>query len=428
MNVVAVDPDDPEIVYAGGDLEPHASRCTAARSTDGGATWSCMTPQTQSDFTSDFTDLVIDPRDPRILYALFSGVFHRSADRGQTWTVVAPRSHAIGHLTLDPSRRNRFYALSRIGPGVLRSDNGGRSWISVTAGLPENSFVHDLLLDPTRPDRVWIAVEIFEIGQVGKSTSRIFRSDEAGNHWTEVSAGLAAGDVVLHLAADPRAGRRPLRGHGRAGAVPAGGGGVTSWSVIASPVASCSLVLLGLSASSAPTWGARWEALPLWGGEVRLAAAADLSVVYAAAPNGGLYQSTNGGLTWQFIANGPPGHFDLFLKVDPFAPRRLYIKGWDPLTFFYHLYRSEDGGRRWQRSDAGFAADSVADFALDPSTPGLVYAATSAGVFRSRNRGISWSRISDLRLHRIAVTPRRSGRPARRSDPERSGVDAAEHR
>lgn len=205
VNVVEVDPENPDIVYAGGDLEPHASRCTAVRSTDGGANWSCITPPTQSDFTSDFTDLVIDPRDPRILYALFSGVFHRSADRGETWTIVSPRSHAIGHLTLDPSRRNRFYALSRIGPGVLRSDNGGRSWISVIPGLPEHSFVHDLLLDPARPNRVWIAVEVFETGQVGKSTSRIFRSDDAGSHWTEVSAGLAPGTVVLHLAADPRA-------------------------------------------------------------------------------------------------------------------------------------------------------------------------------------------------------------------------------
>ena len=205
VRVVAVDPENPDFVYAGGNLEPHSSPCTAVRSTDGGATWSCMTPPTQSDFTSDFTDLVIDPRDPRILYALFSGVFHRSADRGQTWTVVSPRSQAIGHLTLDPTRRDRFYALSRIGLGVLRSDDGGRSWISVASGLPEHSFAHDLLLDPERPDRVWIAVEIFETGPAGKSTSRIFRSDDAGRHWTDESAGLPPGTVVLHLAADPRA-------------------------------------------------------------------------------------------------------------------------------------------------------------------------------------------------------------------------------
>jgi photosystem II stability/assembly factor-like uncharacterized protein len=154
---------------------------------------------------SDFTELVIDPRDPRILHGLFNGFLYRSADRGQTWRRVAAQARALDHLTLDPARQDRFFALSYTGPGVWRSDDGGRSWTFLTAGLPAIGFTHDLLLDPSRPGRVWVAIEVPEVGQVGKSQGRVFRSDDAGQHWTEVSAGLEPGAVVTHLAADPRA-------------------------------------------------------------------------------------------------------------------------------------------------------------------------------------------------------------------------------
>ncbi len=198
--VVAVDPVDPDIVYGGGFFHPHAAtNCTAARSTDGGATWSCIS-------SSNFTELAIDPRDPRILYALLSGVLHRSPDRGQTWKKVSAKARALDHLTLDPTKPGRFFALSRIGPGIWRSEDGGRRWTLLAAGLPEPGFVNDLLLDPSRPDRIWIAVEVFDLfGQVERSATRIFRSDDAGAHWTEVSDGLAPGVVVYRLAANPEA-------------------------------------------------------------------------------------------------------------------------------------------------------------------------------------------------------------------------------
>ena len=135
---------------------------------------------------------------------LFSGVLQRSADRGQTWKKVSARAQALDHLTVDPARQDRLFALSRIGPGIWRSEDGGRRWTLLAAGLPKVGFVSDLLLDPSRPDRIWIAVEVFALfGQVERSATRIFRSDDAGTHWTEVSDGLTPGVVVLRLAADP---------------------------------------------------------------------------------------------------------------------------------------------------------------------------------------------------------------------------------
>lgn len=193
--VVEVDPVDPDIVYAGGFFEPHGSSCTALRSTDGGETWSCLNRQGISDFDA----LAIDPHDPRVLYALFNDALYRSTDRGEAWEWL-PDLTGLGRLVSDPTRRNRLYAIEPEGPAVYRSDNGGRSWNFLTNELPPDGIVRDLLVDAS--GRVWAAVETRAVG-VRKPTGHVFSSDDAGRHWSEVSAGLR-GAIVLHLAADPR--------------------------------------------------------------------------------------------------------------------------------------------------------------------------------------------------------------------------------
>ena len=109
------------------------------------------------------------------------------------------RTRGLRRLEVDPSRSERLYALA--GSQLVRSDNGGRTWTAKLAVLPAGEM-HDFLLDPARPGRVWATAEYFEIGSY-KSTSRVFRSDDFGEHWTDMSAGLRAGTVIVELAADP---------------------------------------------------------------------------------------------------------------------------------------------------------------------------------------------------------------------------------
>jgi len=200
MTVIAVDPTDPEIVYAGGTRD--GARCSALRSTDGGATWRCISPVKPSDLYA----LVIDPRDPQVLYGLFDGILYRSANRGSSWKRVPsrPAGQLFGFLVNDPARSDRLYGISGNPPGVFRSEDGGRTWVAATRGLP-TAYPRDILADPSRPGRVWIAMQVFS--QTGvELTSRIFRSDDAGRHWTEMSDGIEPGAIVTELEIDPRDG------------------------------------------------------------------------------------------------------------------------------------------------------------------------------------------------------------------------------
>jgi len=193
--VVEVDPVDPDIVYAGGFIEPHAGACTAVRSTDGGATWSCM----EALGSRNFSALAIDPRHPRNLYAESNEELFHSTDRGVTWTILPRPPSGFSRLEVDPFRSERLYAIA--GNTLFRSDDGGQTWTIQFVAQPTGS-VHDILLDPQRKNRIWLTAEYGDFNSY-KSTSRVFRSDDAGEHWTEVSRGLRPGTVILELAADP---------------------------------------------------------------------------------------------------------------------------------------------------------------------------------------------------------------------------------
>ena len=55
-------------------------------------------------------------------------------------------------------------------------------------------------------------------------------------------------------------------------------------------------------------------------------------------------------------------------------------------------YRSTDGGASWGVSASGLTASAVHDFAVAPSAPDVVYAATNIAVFRSTDGGTNWQR------------------------------------
>src|SRR5205823_5231310 len=83
---------------------------------------------------------------------------------------------------------------------IYRLDFAGGSWSTpVSLGRPASGFVSDMLIDPTNPNRLWIAYSSVAQGAVG---GRIFRSDDGGVNWQNTSAGLP--DIAINaIAIDP---------------------------------------------------------------------------------------------------------------------------------------------------------------------------------------------------------------------------------
>ncbi len=146
--------------------------------------------------------ICIDTADPReILVAVSAGGAYRSEDAGRTWWPanvgvraenLPQRYPEVGHnvhrVIRHPLRTQRLYR--QCYSGVYRSDDGGRSWQEITAGLPSD-FGYAIACDPHDPDTLW---QIPESSSHMRTTAdgqlRVFRSHDAGDSWSSASAGL----------------------------------------------------------------------------------------------------------------------------------------------------------------------------------------------------------------------------------------------
>ena len=143
--------------------------------------------------------------------------------------------------------------------------------------------------------------------------------------------------------------------------------------------------------------------------------AAAAGKLYNRGGDRGVYESTDGGVTWtQKLAgdNDTTGAVDL--AIDPTNPNRIFAAMWDhfrePDLRTYGgvgsgVYRSTDGGATWQRLTNGLPASSSTigriGIALAASNPQRLYAIVIQtgglfqGFYQSDNGGDSWSKLAN---------------------------------
>lgn len=146
---IRIHPRNPDLVYAAvlGDLFKPSEERGVYRSKDGGKTWERVLFSTKE---AGAVDLVMDPNNPRILYAstwkikrtpysLESGgegsAIWKSTDGGDNWTNISGNKGlpkgiwGISGITVSPVNSNRVFAIIENDKGgVYRSDDAGETW------------------------------------------------------------------------------------------------------------------------------------------------------------------------------------------------------------------------------------------------------------------------------------------------------------
>ncbi len=151
---LAIHPKNPDLVYAAvlGNVFGPSEERGVYRSENGGTTWEKVL------FISDKTgaiDLVMDPNNPRILYA---GMW--TAQR-KPWTLI------------DGSQEG----------GVWKSIDGGNSWKKVEAGLPSGLVGKvGIAISPANPKRIWVLQEAADETKGG-----LYRSDDGGKSFQRIN-------------------------------------------------------------------------------------------------------------------------------------------------------------------------------------------------------------------------------------------------
>ena len=153
ISKIIVHPDNSNVVWVAvqGPLWNKGGERGVYKTNNGGKTWKCVLGN--SEWTGA-TDLMIDPRNPQILYAA-------------TW-----------------DRHRTVAALMGGGPGsgIHKSTDGGETWEELTNGLPKSNMGKiGLAISPQQPDVVYAAIEL------DRTKGGVYRSADQGASWKKMS-------------------------------------------------------------------------------------------------------------------------------------------------------------------------------------------------------------------------------------------------
>lgn len=183
---------------------------------DGGDSWTQML---HGDMSSAISSMAVVDTDPNVIYAganaslqegqrtnvtFTEGIVYKTTDGGITWqelpTGLLPNLRAFA-IQVDQSNPDRVFVAMRSGVlsdvfgdeqlVVLRSDDGGASFVSLTNGLgpePADRAIRHLFLSPNAPNRLFAS-------SMGQPSAYI--TDDGGDTWTSIPENGA------HAAWDP---------------------------------------------------------------------------------------------------------------------------------------------------------------------------------------------------------------------------------
>ena len=199
-SAIAVDPTNPQLVYAGTSF-------TVARSTNGGASWASSSLRSNFQSGEFVKSLTIDPNNPSTIYAaIFPAQSNprsafRSADAGRTWQPVFADSAAQPLVVaVTPGEPNVVYAGTA--SGVVRSVDGGQTSQPFGDGIPAGTAVHALSFDAAgqylyagTTNGVY-RLQTSPCGELVAPTSQSFTAAGGGNSFvvTAVGAGCSPGN------------------------------------------------------------------------------------------------------------------------------------------------------------------------------------------------------------------------------------------
>jgi photosystem II stability/assembly factor-like uncharacterized protein len=363
--------------------------------------------------TDNYREIIMS--EVRVLVGTRKGAFILTSDaRRHRWDVSGPHfgGWEIYHLKGSPADPDRLYASQSsdwFGQVIHRSNDGGKTWAPVGNefgynGVPGTHQWYDGTQHPWEFTRVWYlepSLSDPDIVYAGVEDAALFRSNDGGNSWQELS-GLrevkgnlwqpGAGGMCLHtILQDPTNPDRIFTAISAAGAFRSDDNGET-WRAINR----------GLQSN--------FE-LPDANAEVghcvhNIAMHPSRPNVLFMQKHWDVLRSDDAGDSWYEVSGNLPSDFGFPIAVHAHEPETIYVVPIKSDSEHYppegklRVYRSRTGGNEWEALTEGLPQSNCyvnilrSAMTVDTLDPCGVYFGTTGGqVYASADSGDSWQPI-----------------------------------
>ena len=337
--------------------------------------------------------IAVDPSNPAVFYVgAASGGVWKTSNGGASFEPVfdSQGSFSIGWITLDPQRPNVVWVGTgernsqrsvAYGDGVYKSEDGGRSWTNV--GLKNSEHIGRIVVHPKDSDTVYVAAQgpLWAPG----GDRGLYKTTDSGKTWSQVlkiSEHTGVSDVVL----DPRnpdivvATAYQRRRHfftmingGPESAIHRSTDGGKTWKKVTTGLPDEQLGRIGLAISPV-----------------------NPDILYAnveaANAKGGIFRSSDNGVTWEKRADYNQGSMyygDIF--ADPANGDRIYV----PDVIFQV---SDDGGKTLRALGQRHMHVDNHIVWVDPGNTRHLMVGNDGGLYRSFDGGATWTFFENLPL------------------------------
>jgi len=209
---VTIDPTNPEVVWVGTGENVSGRHVGYGdgvyKSLDGGKSWKRVGLE-QSEHISK---IIVDPRDSNVVYVAAQGPLwsgggerglYKTTDGGESWGLILSSGEYTGvtDIVMDPRNPDVIYAATHQrmrnvaalvdgGPesGIYKTSDGGENWRQLKNGLPKQDMGKiGLAISPQNPDVVYATIEL------AHRKGGTYRSANGGGSWEKRGDYLSGG-------------------------------------------------------------------------------------------------------------------------------------------------------------------------------------------------------------------------------------------